>query len=154
MTGKMKRRSVAAAMFLVFALAAGGAYAYWTNTGTGSGTATTATPAAGQLTVAGTAVSGLAPGVAASTLAGTISNSGTSDVSVSSLSVTGAVDAGHAAGCSVASDYTIVQPTIALTNVPAGGSIPFSSGSIVFKNTAANQNGCKGAIVTLTYTVS
>jgi copper(I)-binding protein len=153
MTGKMKRRSVAVGLFLVFALCAGGAYAYWTNSGTGTGTAATDSPAAGQLTVSGTAITGLAPGVAAKTLTGTIANSGTSDASVSSLSVTGAVDAGHAAGCSVANDYTIVQPTLSLTNVPAGGSIPFSSGSIVFKNTASNQNACKGATVTLTYTV-
>ena len=153
MTSKSKRRSIALGIFLTLAIACGGAYAYWTNSGTGTGTAATDSPAAGQLSVAGTAITGLAPGVAAKTLTGTITNSGTSDVTVSSLSVSGAVDAGHAAGCSVANDYTIVQPTLTATSIPAGGNIPFSSGSIVFKNTASNQNACKGATVTLTYTV-
>lgn len=156
MSKKSKRLSVGLGLFLVFALAAGGAYAYWTNSGTGTGTAATANPAAGQLTVSGTPVSGIAPGAAARTLAGTITNpagSG-SDFHVSGLSASISIDAAHAtAGCAV-SDYTLVQPSGVTGDLAPGASLPFSSGSIAFNNKATNQDFCKGATVTVTYTVS
>lgn len=153
MTSKSKRRSITLGIFLVFAIAAGGAYAYWTNSGSGTGTAATDSPAAGQLTVSGTPITGLAPGVAAKPLTGTINNTGTSDVRVSTLSATISIDTAHAtAGCA-ASDYTLVQPTITASNIAAGGNTPFSSGTIAFNNKATNQDFCKGATVTLNYTV-
>lgn len=153
MTSKSKRRSIALGIFLVLAITAGGAYAYWTNSGSGTGTAATDSPAAGQLTVTGTPITGLAPGVAAKPLAGTINNTGTSDVRVSTLSATISIDTAHAtAGCA-ASDYTLVQPTITAANIAAGANIPFSSGTIAFNNKATNQDFCKGATVTLNYTV-
>jgi hypothetical protein len=156
MTSKNKRRSVGIAVFIVFALAAGGAYAYWTNSGSGTGTATTANPAANQLTVSGTAINGLAPGVAAKTLTGTISNpaGSPSDFHVNSLTASIAVDAAHVtAGCAT-SDYTLVQPSGVTGDVPIGGTLGFSSGTIAFNNKVTNQDFCKGATVTITYTVS
>ena len=156
MSKKSKRLSVGLGMFLVFALAAGGAYAYWTNSGTGSGSAATSNPAAGQLTVSGTAISGIAPGAAAKTLAGSITNpvgSG-SDVHVNGLSATITVDAAHVtAGCAT-SDYTLVQPSGVTGDLAPGASLPFSSGTIAFNNKATNQDFCKGATVTVNYTVS
>lgn len=156
MTKKVKRRSLAVGLFLVFALAAGGAYAYWTNSGSGTGTAATSNPSAGQLTVSGTAITGIAPGVAAKPLAGSISNpagSG-SDFHVSGLSATISIDSAHAtAGCAT-SDYTLVQPSGVTGDLAPGASLPFSSGSIAFNNKATNQDFCKGATVTINYTVS
>jgi hypothetical protein len=152
----MKRRSVAVGLFLVFALCAGGAYAYWTNTGSGSGTATTSNPANGQLTVSGSAITGLAPGVAAKTLAGSITNpsTSTSDFHVSGLSATISIDAAHVtAGCGT-SDYTLVQPSGVTGDLAPGANLPFSSGTIAFNNKATNQDFCKGATVTINYTVS
>lgn len=156
MSKKSKRLSVGLGLFLVFALAAGGAYAYWTNSGTGSGTAATSSPAAGQLTVSGTPITGLAPGVAAKPLAGTIANpagSG-SDFHVSGLAATITIDAAHVtAGCG-ASDYTLVQPSGITGDLAPGASLPFSSGTIAFNNKVTNQDFCKGATVTINYTVS
>jgi hypothetical protein len=157
MSKKSKRLSVGLGLFLVFALAAGGAYAYWTNSGTGSGTATTQSPAAGQLTITGTtAITGLAPGVAAKPLNGSITNpagSG-SDFHVSGLSATISVDAAHVtAGCA-ASDYTLVQPTQAAADLAPGASVSITTGSIAFNNKATNQDFCKGATVTINYTIS
>ena len=86
MSKKSKRVSVSVGLFLVFALAAGGAYAYWTNNGTGTGSASTDNPAAGQLSVSGNAITGLAPGVAAQPLTGTITNNGTNSFTVTGLS--------------------------------------------------------------------
>lgn len=151
MSKKSKRLSVSLGMFLVFALAAGGAYAYWTNNGTGTGSAATDNPAAGQLSVSGTPVSGLAPGVAAQTLAGSITNNGTNSFTVTGLSA--AITNVSAAGCD-ATDYTLVQPAGVSGSLAATASMPFSSGSIAFNNKATNQDACKGATVTITYTVS
>ena len=154
MSKKSKRASVSVGLFLVFALAAGGAYAYWTNNGTGSGSATTDSPAAGQLSVTAAPISGLAPGVAAQTLTGSITNNGTNSFTVTGLSaaITG-VAGGAGPGCD-ATDYTLVQPSGVSGSLAAGGSQPFSSGSIAFNNKATNQDACKGATVTITYTVS
>jgi hypothetical protein len=151
MSKKTKRLSVGLGLFLVFALAAGGAYAYWTNNGTGTGSATTASPAAGQLSVSGNAISGLAPGVAAQTLTGSITNNGTNSFQVTGLSA--AITSVSAAGCD-ATDYTLVQPSISASSLAAGASTGFTSGSIAFNNKATNQDACKGATVTITYTVS
>lgn len=156
MSKKSKRLSVGLGLFLVFALAAGGAYAYWTNTGSGTGTAATSNPAGGQLTVTATPITGIAPGVASKPLAGSINNpaASTSDFHVSGLSASIAIDAAHVtAGCGV-SDYTLVQPSGVTGDLAPGASLPFSSGSIAFNNKATNQDFCKGATVTITYTVS
>lgn len=154
MTKKSKRLSVGLSLFIVFALAAAGAYAYWTNSGTGSGTATTASPAGGQLSVSADAISGLAPGVAAETLTGTITNNGTNSFEVTGLSAAITdVSGGAGPGCD-ATDYTLVQPSGVSGSLAAAGSMPFSSGSIAFNNKATNQDDCKGATVTITYTVS
>ncbi len=154
MNKKSKRVSVGLGLFLVFALAAGGAYAYWTNNGTGTGSASTASPAAGQLSASGNAISGLAPGVAAQALTGTITNNGTNSYTVTGLSaaITG-VAGGAGPGCD-ATDYTLVQPSGVGGALAAAASMPFSSGSIAFNNKATNQDDCKGATVTITYTVS
>ena len=151
MSKKSKRLSVGLGLFLVFALAAGGAYAYWTNSGTGTGSASTANPAAGELSVSGNAITGLAPGSGAQTLTGTISNSGTNPYTVSGLSASISVSGGP--GCD-ATDYTLVQPSGVSGSVAAAGSMPFSSGSIAFNNKATNQDACKGRTVTISYTVS
>ena len=106
--------------------------------------------------MSGTAITGLAPGVASKPLAGSITNpagSG-SDFHVSGLSATITVDAAHVtAGCAT-SDYTLVQPSGVTGDLAPGASLPFSSGSIVFNNKVTNQDFCKGATVTINYTVS
>ncbi|MGK2878536.1 MAG: hypothetical protein ACSLFF_08180 [Solirubrobacterales bacterium] len=154
MSKKSKRLSVSLGLFLVFAIAAGGAYAYWTSNGTGTGSASTDSPAANQLSVSGNAISGLAPGVAAQTLTGTITNNGTNSFTVTGLSAAITGVAGGAGPSCDATDYTLIQPSGVSGALAASASMPFSSGSIVFINKATNQDDCKGATVTITYTVS
>lgn len=155
-SSKMKRSIVGLGAILVVAIAAAGAYAYWTNSGTGSGSAATATPAAGQLTISATPITGIAPGVTAKTLAGSITNpvGSASDFHINGLAATITVDAAHVtAGCAT-TDYTLVQPTGVTGDLAPGASLPFSTGSIAFNNKATNQDFCKGATVTVNYTVS
>lgn len=150
MNGKTRRRGVVAGMLLALVVAAG-AYAYWTNSGGGTGSATTANPAGGLLSATNSSVSGLAPGAGAQTFDVTISNSGSSDIQASSLSAVVTTDK---AGCDN-TDYSVTLPDISAgVNVPASGSTAaIAGGSIDFVNKATNQDACKGATVTLTYTV-
>jgi len=157
---RMTRITVVAA---ALGLIGGGAYAYWTLTGGGSGSATTGT-VAGTLTVNQTStISDLRPGGTAQTLSGDFDNTDTSPVYVASVtatvsSVTKAE--GAPAGTCTTGDYTIVGSPWAVGTEVASGTSVGSWGTtgtpmtIVFNDTAANQDACQGATVTITYSTS
>jgi len=141
---------------IVFAVAltlggAGVAFAYWTADGTGSGTAATGTT--DSLVVNQTSViTGMGPGVAAQTLAGNFDNpnDGPTYVTTVTASITG-VTGGE--GSCTAADYTLSDATMDVNaEVPKGdGMGNWTGATIAFNNTAANQDGCKGATVNLSY---
>jgi hypothetical protein len=140
----------------VFAVA-GVAYAYWTSSGTGTGSATTAEP--DVITVNQTStVSGLYPGGPAQALSGNFDNPNPGSIFVGSISaaisaVTGPnISAGTP--CSAA-DYQLNGfPVTVNAQIPSGSGVgSWSGGSLQLLNTGSNQNGCKGATVTVAYTV-
>jgi hypothetical protein len=155
----------ALAVLTTAALLAGGgtAFAYWTNSGTGSGTATTGNNA--PITVnQSSVVTGMAPGVAAQGLSGTFNNGNAGPVWVKT--VVAAVTKVEkplgttAVGCAAA-DYTIAGTSIvqgaaagAGAQVPAGALGTWSGLTIAFNSTAANQDACKDAVVTIGYTTT
>jgi hypothetical protein len=152
-----KRRVVATTGVLV--LGAGVAFAYWTAGGAGTGTAATGTQA--SLVVKQTStVSAMGPGIAPQSLSGNFDNPNSGpthvgSVTVSIASVTKAV--GAPAGDCDATDYTLANATMTVgTEVPAGlGKGAWGGATIAFHNKpAVNQDGCKGATVNLSYTVS
>jgi hypothetical protein len=63
-------------------------------------------------------------------------------------------DAGGAGACTSA-DYTLANEVMTVGRVvPVGGAVDSWTGAtLAFNNTGVNQDGCKGATVTLTYTV-
>lgn len=132
-------------------MAAGGAYAYWTQGGTGSGTSTTGTTA--TLTIVQTStITGLAPGAPAQELTGTITNP--NDATVQVTSVTAALSpTGLPTGCTTA-DYVINDAvgTVADGNLVKNESTTWSGPAIQMVDTGVNQDACKGATVTVTYT--
>lgn len=149
----MRRITKTTALFAIGAAvavaSAGVAYAYWTAGGSGTGSAATGTNA--SITVKQTsAVTDLAPGLAAQSLAGNFDNGNSSPVFVHSVTVS--ITGTSKPGCTAA-DYTLVQPGLVDTDVAVGlakGS--WSGGSIVFNNDPArNQDACKGADVSLAY---
>lgn len=145
-----KKKVVAVAATAVLAVSAGAAYAYWTNSGSGTGDASTGNNTA--ITVNQTSVvSALAPGLAAQPLSGNFTNPNSSPVYVASVTAT--VASTDKVGCD-ASDYTVVQPTAVNAQVASGTGVgSWSGGSIQFNNKAnANQDACKGATVTISYT--
>ncbi len=141
---------------VVFALVAAGAYAYWTNGGSGDGTATTGTNAAITVTQT-TTPSGLYPGGSAASLAGQFDNGNSGPVFVHEVdatiaSVTGAnITVGTPCD---AGDYQLNGfPRTVDASVPAGDAQGgWTGGSIQMLNAVTNQDGCKDAVVHVSYT--
>ncbi|TIC88260.1 hypothetical protein E8D34_04790 [Nocardioides sp. GY 10113] len=155
---KKKLLGVIAAAALV--TGGGTAYAYWTSGGAGTGSGTTTASIAPVVVNQTSTVSDLRPGGTPVTLAGTFTNPNGSPAYVAAVTVSiGSVTkaAGAPAGACDASDYTLTN-----TVMPVGAEIPagtskgaWSGATIAFNNKATtNQDGCKGATVTLAYAVS
>jgi hypothetical protein len=139
---------VKTALGVVFALVvAGGAFAYWTGPGSGSGTG--AVSSGGTISLAGTVATGIAPGLERA-VSFTASNAGTSAITVGTVHlVSVAVDAAHAA-CDV-SDFTMADVVEDQSIAAATSDVSLATdGSLVFANTAVNQDACKDATLTLT----
>jgi hypothetical protein len=135
------------------------AFAYWTQGGTGTGSASTGNTV--NITVKQTStITGLAPGLAAQTLSGNFDNPNSGPVYVTSVtaSISGVTKAvGAPAGTCDASDYTLAGATMAVgAEVPSGTAKgAWTGATLAFNNKAAsNQDACKGATVSLSYTAS
>ena len=133
-------------------LAGGAAFGYWSITGSGTGDANTGTVVAVDVNQTST-VTGLAPGLAAQALSGNFDNPNSGPVYVAS--VTAAVTSTDKVGCG-ATDYTIAGTATVNAQIPAGNNQGAWSGlTIAFNNKAGtNQDACKNAVVTITYTAN
>lgn len=148
------KRILAIGLPLCLVVATGAAIAFWTGSGSGTGTASTSAGVT-TLTVSQTSIGGLAPGRPATTISGSVGNPSAESVYVTAVtaSITGVAPAG--AGTCDATDYTLLGATMAVNAQVAGnGTVPFTGATIGFNNKATNQDGCKGATVTLSYLVS
>jgi hypothetical protein len=142
-----KTTAIVAAGILTVATA-GGAYAYWSTTGSGTGTATTAS-SNGAVVLHAAFANGLTPG-ASEVVTYTADNGGTSSLRVGTITPTVSIDAAHVtAGCLVG-DYTIPVTLSNTTVAAAATGVAAGSGTLSFADSSINQDGCKGAIVTLT----
>src|ERR1035437_4806189 len=156
---KMKRKTctIAIAGTLLVAVA-GGAFAYWTAGGAGTGTATAGTNVP-ITAVQTTVVTPIVPGGAAQTISGNFTNTNTGPVWVATVtaSIASVTKAGGApAGTCDAADFTLASAAMTVgASVPNGTAQgTWTGATIAFNNTAANQDGCKGATVTLSYAIS
>lgn len=149
----LKRRATkAVAAIAVLALAAA-AYAYWSGGGSGSGSATTAAGASGLTVNQTTVVPALYPGRTVA-LSGTFDNPNTFEVEVTSVTATLSTTDPD---CVVGTNYAVTG-TSTIGNgglVPAGnGQGSWSGLTLEMLNLASNQDTCKGAPITITYTAS
>jgi hypothetical protein len=127
----------------VVAISGTAAYAYWTSTGSGSGTATAAA-GANNLVISSNSPAGIYPGGNVA-VTGNVHNPNTYSVSVGTVS---AIITTSAAGC-LPADFSFA-PVAVNSTVAAGGDQAFS-GSLVMADTAVNQDACKSAVITLTF---
>ena len=153
-----KRRLIPVAIAMVAVIAVSGvAFAYWTATGSGTGSATMATPATVTVTQVNT-LSAMFPGDSAQTTQVTLHNPSTSQpVHVTNVSISDVTT--DKTGCTVA-DFL---PGVAVTPWGAGGTTIAALGTTAtvngptiqfFNDPANNQDACKGAAVTVHYSVS
>lgn len=138
---------------------AGTALAYWTTSGSTNGSAATDTGAANLSVTQISAPTLMAPGVTAGAVAADVTNNSVDTVKVNQVLVTiGTVTpAQGATGTCDASDYTLSNAT--MTNgageLAHTATAHFTGASLGFNDkTDTNQDGCKGATVTLHYAVS
>jgi hypothetical protein len=154
----LRRKKVVLPLGIVAAVAiAAGAYAYWTTSGSGTGSGSVGTSSTVTVTQVGT-ISGLAPGSAAQAVDFKITNPKSSPQFISSVSVSisgvnaPAADATHPC---TASDFTVTQPNAISSDLASGDTTFSASGAtLAMKDTASNQDGCKGATVNLAFSAS
>jgi hypothetical protein len=142
-----KQYLIAGAAAVVVAAGGGAAYAYWSSTGTGSGGASVGA-GTNDLTALGSASTALVPG-GSSPVDFTITNNNTT-TSEHYSSVTYTIDTG-VADC-LASDFTITGLPGAATIAP--NTTVHTAATISMADTAVDQNACKSANLSITYTIS
>ncbi len=125
---------------------AAGAFAYWSTTGAGTGSATNA-GSNGTVVLHAAFAGGLTPG-ASEQVTFTGDNGGTSSLYVGTIH---SVVSTSNPAC-LATDFTVADFTSNTTLAPGASGAALGAGSIAFADTAANQDGCKGATITLTLT--
>ena len=147
---KNKRALTVLGAIAVLAVA-GIAVAFWTASGSGSGTGTVAS-SNGELVLHGSIAPGLTPG-GEEAVSFTADNTNSSSLQVGTVKAVVSIDEEHAeAGCK-ASDFSIAD-TVENQTIPAKttGVALSNDGSITMTDSAENQDGCKGAEITLTLT--
>ena len=153
----MRLRSKLAALAVTagVAVTATAAFAYWTTTGSGSGNAV-AKSSNGTITLHASFGADITPG-GSKNVSFSADNPGTTNLWVENLAVDGisvsnAYDATtNASGCK-ASDFSVESSNIVQQTMIAAGQsgVALPNGTVLrFANSSQNQDGCKGATVTL-----
>jgi hypothetical protein len=146
------RKKIVALGATCFLLATAGAYAYWTQSGSGAGSAATGTT--DGITVNQTSTpSALYPGGPAQAISGNFDNPNDGKVRVATVVVSISSIEGSPAGCTVA-DYQLNNATATVNAEidPGDGVGSWSGPTIQMLNTGSNQDGCKDAVVNLSFT--
>ena len=149
-----KKTKIAALTAALVVGATGTAFAYWTMSGAGTGDVKAGTTVAVVVKQTNVAITDLYPGGAAKALTGNFDNSNDGPVTVGKVSAV--IESTDVSGC-LTSWYVIEGSDLATTHViPKGVAQSSWSGlSVRMLNDAANsQDMCKGATITITYTVA
>jgi hypothetical protein len=154
-----KRRGLLLVGIVATLAVAGVALAFWTGGGSGSGSGAAAGAQSGLTANQTTTLSAMYPGDSAQTISGDFDNPNSGPIYVSSVtvsinSVTKA--AGAPAGTCDATDFTLASTTMNVNAEVAAGNAKgaFTGATIRFNNKATNQDACKGATVSLAYTIA
>jgi hypothetical protein len=150
---KFTRKSKIAIVTTALVLGVSGtAFAYWTNAGGGTGSGTTGTNVAVTVTQTST-VTALYPGGPAQALSGTFTNPNAGAVTVGAVS--GVVSSTGVVGCDPLW-YVVTGTDAGAPHVLGAGTGGTWSGQSVAltNNLTVNQDLCKSATITITYTVA
>ncbi|GAA2735045.1 hypothetical protein GCM10009867_16490 [Pedococcus aerophilus] len=149
-----RQKFAASATALVLIGSGTAAFAYWTSTGSGTGTANT-TAGAADIRITGDISTALFPGQAAQDFTVTVKNWAENSAYVNTVSAYVTTDKGAACdgsnftinNVSAATAAPIVWTAADLTS----GQAVATANTIQFVNKATDQDGCKGAALTLHY---
>jgi hypothetical protein len=151
-----KRKTLTVVGVIAVLATAGAAFAYWTGSGGGSGTATVGTN--GNVTLTATVPTGIAPGTNKA-VTFTAANATASPIFITTVHLVSVVPDSEHPGCIASSslygDFSMADVTES-HQVPANATVDAlpTAGSLVYANTAVNQDACKGATLTLTLSSS
>lgn len=147
----LKKRTVLTLAAVTALALAGVAVAFWTTTGSGSGSGSVAATN-GTLELHGTITNALTPG-GSSPVTFTADNAGSSSLQVGTIEAVVSIDQQHKEKGCEASDFTIAETVEnQVIAAHASGTALAKEGSISMADTAANQDGCKGATISLALT--
>jgi hypothetical protein len=147
---KNKRTLTVFGVVAVLAVA-GVAVAFWSASGSGSGTGTVAS-SNGSLVLHGSIAPGLTPG-GEEAVSFTADNTNSSGLQVGTVHAVVAIDAEHAEKGCKASDFTIADTAENQTIAANTSEVALANdGSISMTDSEANQDGCKGATISLELT--
>jgi hypothetical protein len=147
----LKKRTVLTLAAVTALALAGVAVAFWTTTGSGSGSGSVAATN-GTLELHGTITNALTPG-GSSPVTFTADNAGSSSLAVGTVHAVVSIDDTHAKlGCK-ATDFSIADIAEEQT-IPAKSSSTAltNNGTISMTDSSENQDGCKGATISLALT--
>jgi hypothetical protein len=137
-----KAKTIIAGAAIAGLASAGGAYAYWTSIGEGTGTAGTAASAL-NLVISGDPAAGIKPGGSV-VVPVIVNNPNSFKVNVGTVSASITTSDGQ---CIPADFHFTLGPVNALITT---GNHAYT-GSLSMDDTTVNQDACKNAIITLTY---
>jgi hypothetical protein len=154
-----KRRGQLLLGVVVTLAVAGAAFAFWTGGGAGAGSGSAAGAQAPLTANQTSTLAGMYPGDSPQTIAGNFDNPNSGPIYVGSVTVSIASvtkAAGAPAGTCDATDFTLASPTMNVSaEVPAGdGKGSFTGATIRFNDKPTSQDACKGATVSLAYTIA
>jgi hypothetical protein len=152
---KQSKKRLAVALSVVGLLAVGvAAYAWWSAAGGGTATGTSASGNAAAVNAHTTSsLDGLFPGGSVPITGDFINSGNGNSVHVNGLTATVSVTPTTGNTCA-ASNYSVTGLTVTTPDVAAHSTGGAFTGTLNMADLASNQDGCKGATVTLTYSVS
>jgi hypothetical protein len=142
------KKLAALAIVAGVAITASAAFAYWTTTGSGGGSATAAS-SNGTIVLTASFDPGIFPG-GSKVVTFDAANAGASNLYVGTVHLV-SVDAEEALGVTGQCDVTDFSMADVVQNqmIEPGNEALANPGSLVFANSAANQDNCKGAQISL-----
>ena len=144
------------AVSAVAVIAVLGAYAYWTTSGSGSGTASAAANNANSLAISGGSSVALAPNTS-DEFTITVANSNAGSAYADNLYVS---ISNNKTGCDSGwfkvdnANATSPDNVVSFNKTVAAGGSDTAAAEIWFNDSASNQDACKGAAITLTYSTT
>lgn len=159
---RKSRKSIVVAGTLAGVLVGGAAFAYWTTSGSGTGTGSTTAGVTNQLAFSQDALTAMHPGDSSQPLKVNVKNTSGENAYVTTVKAfittnkSGCTGADFLLGGTAGASDSASAKTLTWTaqDLAKSSGNADATSTIQFNNTAANQDACKSATVTINYVAS